>query len=145
MDLVTRERVETLHDHTKYVVRTVWSPDGRWIATLGYDKQLIVYQVIEGHQADPDAPVLLEGEEPDELATAPSLRIVQSKVIRTRTNPEAAVFLPDSSCLVWAARDDNMLHELRLPAAAVQDPERDWSSVGYNLNENKDNWVSFSV
>lgn len=165
VDLVTRERIHEMRDHLKYIVSAVWSkprflssrlifaqltrpfpligPDGRWIATLGYDKQIIVYEVIEKVVDLSDAPALLDDEEPDELSTSPSISVVQRRIIKTRTNPEAAVFLPKSDYLVYSARDDNILHEIRMPGKAAG--EDDWALSGFNLNENNDDWISFSV
>jgi len=113
------------------------------MATLGYDKQIIVYEVIERAVDLSDAPALLDDEEPDELATSPSISIVQRRIIKTRTNPEAAVFLPKSDYLVYSARDDNILHEIRMPGKTPGD--QDWALSGFNLNENNDDWISFSV
>ncbi|ORY87476.1 WD40-repeat-containing domain protein [Leucosporidium creatinivorum] len=143
VDLVTRERIHEMRDHLKYIVSAVWSPDGRWIATLGYDKQIIIYEVIEKAVDLSDAPALLDDEEPDELSTSPSISVIQRRIIKTRTNPEAAVFLPKSDYLVYSARDDNILHEIRMPGKAAGDA--DWALSGFNLNENNDDWISFSV
>ncbi|KAK4048217.1 hypothetical protein OIV83_004922 [Microbotryomycetes sp. JL201] len=137
VDMVTRERVFTVRDHSKYVVRVAWSPNGRWLATLGYDKQIILYEVTEKRvavQADDDD---------DELATAPRFAIEQRKVIHTKTNPEACIFLPDSAHFLWTSRDDNLLHELVLPTG---DDVEGWQETKFNLNENQqDDWVSFSI
>jgi hypothetical protein len=117
-------------------------PDGRWLATLGYDKQVLIYEVTETAPDPTTIPTVLEGEEPDELATSPTLTFDHRHILVTKTNPEAAIFLPDSSSLVYSARDDNILHELKMPDSSTPD---DWKLDGYNLNENGDAWISFSV
>jgi WD40 repeat protein len=35
--------IATFSDHTKYVVRTRWSPDGQRFATASYDKSICLY------------------------------------------------------------------------------------------------------
>lgn len=137
-----RDGVSELNAHP-LTLGSLAGPDGRWIATLGYDKQLLIYEVIETPFDSSNAPALLDGEELDELATSPSISIVQRRVIKTRTNPEAAIFLPKSDFLVYSARDDNILHEVRLPGKTAG--ADDWALSGYNLNENGDQWVSFSM
>lgn len=97
------------------------------------------------HETAPDPatiPTVLEGEEPDELAASPTLAFTHRHILRTKTNPEAAVFLPDSSALVYSARDDNILHELAMPKPSGAD---EWKLTGHNLNENGDGWISFSM
>lgn len=138
---MSRNRPRFDCDVTLTLLRT--GPDGRWIATLGYDKQIIVYEALESAPSDANAPTLLDDEEPDELATSPSLTLIQRHVVRTRTNPESAVFLPNSQYLVYSARDDHILHEVRLPGKTAG--ESDWALSGHNLNENGDTWVSFSM
>lgn len=124
-------------------MRTLWSGDGRWIATLGYDKQIIIYEVVEKPVDLFNVLALLDDESPDDLATSPTISIVQRKIIKTRTNPEAAVFLPKSDFLVYSARDDHILHEVRLPGKVAG--AEDWALSGFNMNENQDAWVSFSM
>lgn len=141
MDLVSHIVLQKLKDHTKYIVKTAWSDDGRWVATIGYDKAVIIYEVVESAIVEENA--LLDGEEPDELAATPRVELVKRHTHTTKTNPEAAVFLPGSSHLVFSARDDHLLHYLRLPAASKSDEDFSLSSI--NLNENNDAWVSFSM
>lgn len=117
-------------------------PDGRWLATIGHDKQVHVYEVTETAPDPATIPAVLEGEEPDDLATSPSLAFSHRHILITKTNPEAAIFLPDSSSLMYSARDDNILHELKMPTESAPD---EWKLSGYNLNENGDAWISFSV
>ncbi|KAM0789352.1 hypothetical protein ACM66B_000183 [Microbotryomycetes sp. NB124-2] len=139
IDLVTRERVFQVRDHQKYVVRVAWSPDGRWLATLGYDKQVVLYEVTEKR-----IPVAQDEEDDDELANAPRLEIEKRKTVQTKSNPEACIFLPDSAYFLWTTRDDNMLHELALPTGGIG--EQEWRETKFNLNENQqDHWVSFSI
>lgn len=149
LDLVTRDVKQRVQNHTKYIVRTVWSADGRWVATAGYDRQLQVYEVVESEKTEV-ANTFLDGEEPDELAILPNMELVLRKTLYLKNNPEAMVFLPSTSHLVYSARDDNVLHYLKLPSpktstAATPSRTSDWAETGINLNENGDAWVSFSV
>ncbi|KAK4057295.1 hypothetical protein OIO90_001792 [Microbotryomycetes sp. JL221] len=147
VDVVTRQRVVTLKHHSKYVPKLAFSPDGKWFASLGYDKQIVLYQVTETlHCQEQDS------DEDDKLATTPQLSFIKRHTINTRTNPEACVFLPDSTFFVWTTRDSNLLHELELPLnqsnKEEDDDEIDWNKRErkYNLNENQqDDWVSFSI
>mgnify|MGYP007026584225 CR=1 FL=1 len=93
-----------------------------------------------------DAPALLDGERPDPLATCPSVALEQVHRLVARSNPEAAVWLPDSSELVWSAREDHLLHYLRVPqSGAREDEEGRWTESSVNLNPNGDAFVSFSM
>ncbi|GJN90773.1 hypothetical protein Rhopal_003787-T1 [Rhodotorula paludigena] len=150
LDLVTREVKTQLKDHTKYIVRTAWSPDGRYIATIGYDKHIHIYRfdLSDCSSSSSEAPTALDDEEPDPLATCPDVTLTKAHTVTARTNPEAAVWLPDSQWLVWSAREDHLLHYLRAPAdsaAAGADDAAVWEEQTINMNENGDSFVSFSV
>ncbi|GAA6001598.1 hypothetical protein JCM10207_006744 [Rhodosporidiobolus poonsookiae] len=144
IDLVTREVKVKAKDHTKYIVRVTWSSDGRYLVTLGYDKLVQVYRFSLSAASFADAPALLDDEAPDPLALNPAVSLKLVKSVNTRTNPEAAVFLPDSRWLVYSAREDHLLHYLEMPAEGGEDKE-DWREKTYNLNENGDEFVSFSI
>lgn len=117
-----------------------------WVASIGYDRTVNIYQVVEtANVADNGMNALLDGEEPDELATSPKLSLVLRHAHECKTNPEALVFLPSSSHLVFTARDDHILHYLKMPSPAGPADRSDYTLTGYNLNENGDAWVSFSV
>ncbi|GAA5943755.1 hypothetical protein JCM3775_000943 [Rhodotorula graminis] len=159
VDLVSREVKARVKDHTKYIVKVAISPDGRHVATLGYDKFLTVYRLSltspssssSSSSASSDAPALLDGEAPDPLATCPHVALEQVHRLATRSNPEAAVWLPDGSELVWSAREDHRLHYLRMTGAAGgsgregKGDERGWTESYVNLNPNGDAFVSFSI
>lgn len=134
VDLVTRQVVQKLKDHSKYVIRCCWSPDGKWVATCAYDKLVHIYAVVEGEAQQEEA--LLDGEEADELSLRPQLSLVKRHTELTRTNPEGCCFLPDSSALVYSAREDHIVHYIDIPS---------WKLSGYNLNPNGDAWCSFSM
>ncbi|BGP24940.1 WD40 repeat containing protein [Rhodotorula toruloides] len=143
LDLVTREVKAKVQGHNKYIVRVCWSPDGRHLATLGYDKLVRVYRFELSAPASTSSsePTLLDDEAPDHLAFCPDVRLNLVHTIESRTNPEAALWLPDSQWLVWSARDDHLLRYLRVP----DDDADEWQTEEVNLNENGDSFTSFSV
>ncbi|GAA5959061.1 hypothetical protein JCM3765_006327 [Sporobolomyces pararoseus] len=134
LDLVTRDKLVKIKDHNKYIVKVVWSPDGRHLATIGYDKLIHVYSTtITSPESDTDSPTI-------------SISLVHT--LHPRTNPEAAVFLPDSTHLVWTARDDHLLHYLSLPSSPSSGSTSTtppWEMTEYNLNPNLDSFTSFSI
>ncbi|BGP72559.1 hypothetical protein NBRC10513v2_005955 [Rhodotorula toruloides] len=143
LDLVTREVEAKVQDHTKYIVRVCWSPDGRHLATLGYDKLVRIYRIELSAPAPTSSsePALFDDEAPDPLAVCPDVSLNLVHTIESRTNPEAAIWLPDSRWLVWSARDDHLLRYLRLP----DDDAGEWQAEEVNLNENGDSFTSFSI
>ncbi|BGP08400.1 hypothetical protein JCM10049v2_004247 [Rhodotorula toruloides] len=143
LDLVTREAKAKVQDHTKYIVRVCWSPDGRHLATLGYDKLVRIYRLdlVAPASTSSSQPVLLDDEVLDPLAVCPDISLNLVHTIESRTNPEAAIWLPDSQWLVWSARDDHLLRYLRVP----DDDAGEWWTEEVNLNENGDSFTSFSV
>ncbi|BGP16524.1 hypothetical protein JCM10213_001137 [Rhodosporidiobolus nylandii] len=140
-DLVSREVVARVKDHSKYIVRVCFSLDGRYLVTLGYDRLIHIYR-FSFSTSSSDAPALLDDETPDPLAVTPTVSLDLAHTLTARTNPEAAVFLPDSKWLVWTAREDHLLHYLSVPDDGEQGG---WGTEEYNLNENGDAFVSFSV
>ncbi|KAK4696783.1 hypothetical protein P7C70_g8317, partial [Phenoliferia sp. Uapishka_3] len=145
LDLVTREVVSKVKDHTKYIVRTAWSDDGNWIASIGYDHLIQIYLVHSTPSTSPPE-ALLDDEIPDELSSSPTFSIELRHTHTCKSNPEALVFLPGSGHLVFTARDDNIMHYMRMPSPdGTVDTKTDFEVKGYNLNENGDAWVSFSV
>ncbi|BGP40411.1 hypothetical protein JCM10450v2_004394 [Rhodotorula kratochvilovae] len=147
LDLVSREVKARFKDHTKYIVRAAWSPDSQHIATLGYDKLVHIYRFTlsaPSSASSADTPALLDGELPDPLATCPDVSLVKVHSITAKSNPEAAVWLPDSKWLVWTAREDHLLRYVRVPDEGKEGVEA-WEETHYNLNENGDAFVSFSI
>lgn len=144
IDLVTRKILQKVEDHTKYVVRVVWSADGRFVTSIGYDKGILIYEVVNSPSEDDDSPILLEGEEADLLSGTPKVELVQKWSHYAQSNPEAIIFLPESDYLVFTCREDNLIRYVALPGKE-QDEKKDWEITSFNLNPNGDNWVSFSI
>ena len=118
------------------VVRLAWSDDGRWLCSAGYDRLLCVYEAI-ATESEPGE----EADDQDVYASIPELALTNRWKKTLPTNPEACVFLPDSSHLVYTRRDDNHLVYVRMP----DDKQSDFESQAYNLNENLDSHISFCV
>ncbi|KAL6058672.1 LisH domain-containing protein [Balamuthia mandrillaris] len=87
-------------EHSKYVVRVSWSPDGEHFATCSYDHSVAIYE--------------LEPEQRDSY--------VLKKRLNYPTNPEAIQFTPDGETLIVAVRDDNYLHYVNVHTF-VDDPQ----------------------
>lgn len=91
-----------------------------------------------------------DDEPSDVLAETPQVELQLVHTIHTRTNPEAAVWLPEQpgrageQWLVWTAREDNLLHYLKAPSQD-QTAQQKWETEEWNLNENGDSFISFSV
>lgn len=114
------------------VIRIAWSDNGLWFCSLGYDRKICLYEVI----VTPPAERSLDA---DEFANQPTFAYKLRWEKMLPSNPEAAVFLPESSYLVFSRRDDNQLHYINLAG----DAEFEMSS--YNLNENLDSHISFCM
>lgn len=144
IDLVSRKVLQKLNDATKYIVKVVWSADAKWVASISYDKGVLIYEVVTTESKDEEEAILLEGEEPDALAGNPKVELVKRFSHYAKSNPEGVAFLPDSDFLVFTAREDNLLRYIALPGK-VLDEKKDWEITSYNLNPNGDAWVSFSM
>ncbi|GAA5886717.1 hypothetical protein JCM5296_006380 [Sporobolomyces johnsonii] len=153
VDLVTREVVVKVKDHNKYIVCVAWSPDGHYLATLGYDKLVHVYSVSLSFPVTSSSP---SSDDAGAEADPPTVKLELAHTLHPRTNPEAAVFLPDSQWLVWTARDDHLLHYLGMPPPPPtspsssstrpdHSPSKPWELRDHNLNPNLDTFVSFSI
>lgn len=152
IDLVTRTVLQKISPHSKYIVKVVWSNNGRFVASAGYDKFIKVYEVVEG-AGEQETNALVDGEEEDELASTKLISLVERERILTRTNPEGLAFLPTGS-LVYSCREDHMLHYVSMPgdeekASVTTDRFGEDGTAfklsGYNLNPNGDAFVSFSM
>ena len=121
VNLETTELIQCGKDHSKYVVRAKFSPDGKFLVTASYDRTVNLYEFVP------------EG---------PGFQHVNQ--INCRGPVEAICFLPpqnmstDIYTLVLGIREENYLHYVSL------DKDAGFPSVKFNMNENGDDWVSFT-
>lgn len=123
-------------------MRIAFSPAGKYLASLGYDRLIRIYRLIITAPASEPS----DDESDDPLATCPEVSLELVHTIHTRTNPEGAVWLPadearDEPWLVYSAREDNLLHYVQ----PTKEGDRQWATQEWNLNENGDSFISFSV
>ena len=125
--------VQTLKDHSRFVVRVAHSPCGSYLASAGYDKKVSVYRL---HMEDNSA----------------SYSLVHQ--VSLRANPEALVFVPGpaappapgkelgASCrpwLIFTERGNVDLSYLALPAPDLEESASpDFTVVQYNTNPDPD-------
>ena len=131
-DLTCDRAVQTLKDHTKFVVRIAHSDDGRFMASAGYDKAIHIYEVV-AHDG------------------VPTYRHVHKMPVTT--NPESILFVlgpvsPDGqpwsterTWLVYTCRDNVELHYVALPMSSpAPEAAPDWTMARYNTNPDPDDY-----
>ncbi|KAJ3416445.1 hypothetical protein HDV05_001603 [Chytridiales sp. JEL 0842] len=140
IDAGTGETVQSWKDHKKYIVRAVFSPNGKWFVTASYDRTANIYSVDVDSQ--PNAGILL-----------PTYKLQQT--LNFPGAVESLAFLPSNSLsdssqqtFVVASRDDNCIHFVSVPS---QPPLSDTplldllQTTKWNMNPSNDGWVSFTA
>ncbi|KAG0275057.1 hypothetical protein BGZ95_009212 [Linnemannia exigua] len=120
---ITGEVHQKFKDHTKFVIRARFAMDGAAIITGAHDKTVNIYKVKEDeNQINGGLPAY-----------------VLDKTLIFKGAVEGMCVLPSSKnrppTVVIGTRDDNYLHYVDLS---------NYSIVKYNMNVNKDDWVSFT-
>lgn len=134
-DLVTSSTLQTFK-HSKFVVRVAFSPDGRHLATASYDRTIVIYAVTPPPATDNEAMPVDDEDDPD-LASHPDLRYQPCHTINVDSNPEAILFHPQSTWLMYTLRSSHLLHYVRLGT---------WDTSTKSFNPHpSDNHVSFAV
>ncbi|KAI9358567.1 WD40-repeat-containing domain protein [Zopfochytrium polystomum] len=141
-DLRTGNPFQSWRDHTKYVVRASFSPDGEWFATAGYDKTANIYRLQEPRDSDQQEP--LGKEDGHDQGNPPQYEKVQTLYFNGPVECLAFVRTDGASgTLIIGARNDNYLHFVTLPK--VGDASTTTTSIRrWNMNSNNDDWVSFT-
>lgn len=117
-DLITQTTLQTF-PHTKFVVRSAFSPDGRWLATASYDRTIVLYEsttsgrVPPGEEEEDDS---LDATDDPRLARDPALRYTRRHRIVVEQNPEAIVFDARGRYLLYTTRGSHWLTYVHLPA-----------------------------
>lgn len=148
-DTITQYSPLQTFSGAKFVVRVAFSADGRWLAAARYDKSVSVYEAVgAAHHAptgdeDEDAWLhALDAGDDSDAAADPTLRYELRKRVETEGNPEALLFHPASSWLMYTQRGSHRLHYLSLP----REGEAGWESRAKSFNAHaQDTHVSFSV
>lgn len=154
-DLITRTTLQTFTSG-KFVVRLAFSPEGHFLAVASYDKSVSVYEAITpAHHVrigDEDADAWLDALDPSDdpdAAADPGLRYKLAHRITTEGNPEALLFHPRSSWLMYTQRGSHQLHYLGLPpsqSTAGGEAPWDWPERAKSFNPHSmDTHVSFAV
>lgn len=115
--LSDRQQLQVIEAHKKYVVRLCFSSDGALLASCSYDKTIAIYHQHDGHW-----------------------HLLQRHPVQS--NPEAILFTPNDSHLIYTLRDDCHIHYLPVQAAGSTTQPK---VLSFNFNERKDEHVSFSV
>ncbi|WWC72153.1 uncharacterized protein I206_106113 [Kwoniella pini CBS 10737] len=143
-DLITSQTIQSFKS-TKFVVRVSFSPDGRFMATSSYDHTIVIYAAIAPAIPPPldedDMPL----DETDDIlfASEPGLRFEEIHRIKVDSNPEAILFHPESTWLLYTLRSSHLLYYIGLPDA---DGLNAWETRTKSFNPHPmDNHVSFSV
>ncbi|BEJ15184.1 hypothetical protein CspHIS471_0409510 [Cutaneotrichosporon sp. HIS471] len=142
-DTVTHSTLQTFSG-AKFVVRVAFSSDGRYLASASYDKSVSVYEAVgRAHHertGDEDADAWLHALDPGDDADAAAeaeLRYQLRHRVETESNPEAVLFHPASTWLMYTQRASPALHYLSLG---------DWETRSKSFNVHAlDNHVSFAV
>lgn len=115
----------------KFVVRVAFSPDGRFIALASYDRTVTIYeaQPDQSHIPTPayDDDLVLHDDELPELANEPTLRFVQVHQTKTDSNPEAILFHPKSSYLIYTLRSAHYLYYINLTTGSYETTKKNFN------------------
>ena len=134
-DLITAQPLQTFKSG-KFVVRTAFSPDGKYMATASYDHTVVIYNATTPLVTNDEDDVLDDTDDPT-LAGEPSLRYTESHRVKVDSNPEAILFHPSSATLLYTLRNSHLLHYLDLET---------WETRTKSFNPHPmDTHVSFSV
>ncbi|KAF8927090.1 hypothetical protein BGZ58_010638 [Dissophora ornata] len=118
---ITGEEHQKFKDHSKFVIRAKFAMDGAVFVTGAHDKTVNIYKA----QPEPDQ---------SKLPT-----YILDKTFAFKGAVEGMCVLPSSGnrspTVVIGTRDDNYLHYIDLI---------NYDVVKYNMNVNKDDWVSFT-
>ncbi|GAA96991.1 uncharacterized protein L969DRAFT_235362 [Mixia osmundae IAM 14324] len=128
-DLIARQTMQTMKNHSRYVVKTLFDDSGRWLASLGYDKQVVLYELEQ---------VTLDEDEdtPSTHCSISTVSYVKRWSKQLGKNVEAGLFVGQTH-FVFTCRDDNHLQYVSLKDS--------FAIKLYNLNELQDSHISFSI
>ncbi|ODN94860.1 hypothetical protein L198_05008 [Cryptococcus wingfieldii CBS 7118] len=145
MDVISREVLQTFVS-AKYVVRVAFSPNGRFMATASYDRHIVVYEAISSALPPPldDHSIPLDATDDASLACEPLLRFAEAHRCKLDSNPEALLFHPNSTWLLYTTRSSHVLHYLSLPSDVTHPAPWVYTNKSFNPHP-LDTHVSFAV
>ncbi|KAK8853340.1 hypothetical protein IAR55_004044 [Kwoniella newhampshirensis] len=147
-DLITDQPLQSFKS-TKFVVRVAFSPDGQFIATASYDHHVVIYQATSSAHPPPpkEDDIPLDDTDDPTLACEPELRYAEVHKIKVDSNPEAILFHPDSTWLMYTTRSSHLLTYVRLPAESIPTHQQQrWEIKTKSFNPHPmDNHLSFAV
>jgi WD40 repeat protein len=134
-DLITSETIQTFKSN-KFVVRVAFSADGKYMATASYDHTIVIYES-DSPLVEVDEDDVLDDTDDLSLASHPSLHYQELNRIKVDSNPEAILFHPSSTSLLYTLRASHLLYYVDLTTGEV-------STKSFNPHP-MDTHVSFSV
>lgn len=145
-DILTCKTLQTFSS-TKFVVRVLFSSDGHFMATASYDHHIVVYAATSSALPPPthEDDIPLDDTDHWSLACEPDLQYTEVHRIQVDANPEAILFHPDSTWLMYTTRSSYQLYYVRLPSESCP-PDDEWQIKTKSFNPHPmDTHVSFSV
>eukprot|EP00842_Homolaphlyctis_polyrhiza_P004143 jgi/Hompol1/472/HPOL_002503-RA len=139
INIGSRTIIASWKDHTKYVTRSAFSPDGQWLVTGSYDRSINVYKRTGG--VNPEPVFSKRHAVPFKGAVESLCFVPQSFATPAQQNQSPQSVTADASesifRVVVGVRDDHNLHYISL------DPSETFASMTANMNANGDSWISF--
>jgi WD40 repeat protein len=137
-DLITSTTLQT-YASAKFVVRAMFSPDGRYFATASYDRHVVIYRMTTSFMPPPvdedDMPI--DDSDDPLVACEPLLRYEEVKRIKVDSNPEAIMWHSQSTWLMYTLRSAHLLYYINVDS---------WETRTKSFNPHPmDTHVSFSV
>ncbi|TKY90225.1 hypothetical protein EX895_000223 [Sporisorium graminicola] len=143
-DLLTRRPIQTLTEHAKFVVKVAVSETGEYMASIGYDKKVVVYRRITQTSFAATRGDVEEEEEEAEVEELQGPRYEKAFEMETQTNPEAILFVraglaPDAS--------EQAIESAAATTAATTTSSSDSNGSELVIHEAKDKrtWLCFTV
>ncbi|WVO16717.1 hypothetical protein L204_104398 [Cryptococcus depauperatus] len=145
-DLITNRSLQTFSSK-KFVVRVSFSPNGLYMATASYDRDIVIYVATSSAMPPPlrgdDIPI--DNMDIPAFACEPGLRFTEAKRITVEWNPEAILFHPESKYLLYTTRSSHLLYYVCLPSESTALRE-EWSIKTKSFNPSPmDTHISFTV